>query len=246
MAILKHVDFEVPGFGELPSTLTPVPRYNDAILARSPLAYWRMGESLGTTLADEIGAHPLTTSGGTVLGQTGALANDSDTAVRFNGATAISSAAVLPTAASAPFSLVFWVRSATSDPRSGSFIRQFSSDTTGHMRIFLQSNDTLSYSVPGDSSLDSSETISTNWRMVALTRSITGTLRWYFDGQLDTQATAHDTSLADTPFRLGVSFSTLPDLILDEFAVFGFALLADDIQWLYGLGSARLAIAPTS
>lgn len=246
MAILKHIDFEVPDFGELSVTPTPVTSYSEAILERSPLAYWRLGETSGASLADETGTHPLTVSGGAALGQTGALVIDSDTATRFNGGTATSAAAVLPTTASAPFSLVFWVRSATTDPRSGSFIRQFSSNTTGHLRIFLQTSGTLSYSLPGDTTLASTEMIDTQWRMVALTRSATGTLSWFFDGQLDVQDAGHDIAIANTSFRLGVTSTTLPDLILDEFAVFDRLITADELRWLFGIGTARLALAPTT
>ena len=60
--------------------------YVSAVLADSPLAYWRLGEASGTTAADASG------SGRTgsylnapSLGQTGALTGDANTAVGFNG-----------------------------------------------------------------------------------------------------------------------------------------------------------------
>ncbi len=60
--------------------------YNAAVLADSPLAYWRLGETSGTTAADSSGNNR---SGSYVaspsLNQPGALAGDTNRAVGFNG-----------------------------------------------------------------------------------------------------------------------------------------------------------------
>ncbi len=50
------------------------------------VAYWRLGESSGTTAADYLGAHPGTYVNAPLLAQTGALSNDADKAVDFSGA----------------------------------------------------------------------------------------------------------------------------------------------------------------
>ncbi len=58
--------------------------YRDEVLADSPVAYWRLGEPVGATVArDEMGAHPGTLSGLVVtgLGAGGGLAGDDDTAL---------------------------------------------------------------------------------------------------------------------------------------------------------------------
>lgn len=53
--------------------------YSDLILGTSGLvAYWRLGESSGTTAFDEVGSLDGTNTGG-VVGQTGALTGDADT-----------------------------------------------------------------------------------------------------------------------------------------------------------------------
>ncbi len=60
--------------------------YPSAVLADSPQAYYRMDESSGTTLHDVSGNSQNGTLNGTfTLGQSGALTNDVDTAILFNG-----------------------------------------------------------------------------------------------------------------------------------------------------------------
>ena len=49
------------------------------------LAYWRLGESSGTTAVDELGAHNGTYVGGHTLGVPGALQGDANTAVGLDG-----------------------------------------------------------------------------------------------------------------------------------------------------------------
>lgn len=67
--------------------------YADEVLADSPLAYWRMNEASGTTLADSSGNSHSSTIAGTPgtwsLGQTG-LITGADTCVLFSGGAASS------------------------------------------------------------------------------------------------------------------------------------------------------------
>jgi hypothetical protein len=55
------------------------------VVSDGPRAYWRLGETSGTTAADALGAVPGTYQGGVVLGVAGALAGDANTATRFDG-----------------------------------------------------------------------------------------------------------------------------------------------------------------
>ncbi|HEY6760284.1 MAG TPA: PKD domain-containing protein [Baekduia sp.] len=73
---------------QLPLTVNSsgVSNYGDAVLDTPNLvSYWRMGEASGTTLADSANAHSATTQGGVTLGVPGAVANDPNTAARFDG-----------------------------------------------------------------------------------------------------------------------------------------------------------------
>lgn len=78
-----------------PTALTPqqilthyqlgLPRtYRDAVLADGALAYWRLGELVGTSAFSEVGSFTGTIGGGVLLAQPGALL-DGNTAMQFDG-----------------------------------------------------------------------------------------------------------------------------------------------------------------
>lgn len=73
---------------EAAASWTVVPtRYRDEILAEPGLAgYWRLGEATWAPAADQAGARPGAYSGGVTLGAAGAILDDPDTAVAFDGA----------------------------------------------------------------------------------------------------------------------------------------------------------------
>lgn len=59
-------------------------RYSATILADQPLAYWRLGESSGTTMSDSSGySHNGTYVGSPTLGTTGLISGDANTGVTF-------------------------------------------------------------------------------------------------------------------------------------------------------------------
>src|SRR5439155_15097845 len=60
--------------------------YASIVLADGPAAYWRLGESSGTTATDASGhGFNSTYSNGVSLGASGAIGGDSNTAARFDG-----------------------------------------------------------------------------------------------------------------------------------------------------------------
>src|SRR5215510_10188551 len=58
--------------------------YSDRVIADGAVAYWRLGETAGTTAVDSIGGHNGTISGGVTLNQPGAL-SDGNRAMAFDG-----------------------------------------------------------------------------------------------------------------------------------------------------------------
>ena len=62
--------------------------YRDTILADNPVNYWRLGELSGNAI-DGLGAHNLAWSGSPTYGAGGALVNDANTAMIFNGVDSI-------------------------------------------------------------------------------------------------------------------------------------------------------------
>ena len=81
------------GFAGAPTTITvpagsPIASpYADAVLADSPSWDWRLGEASGTTAFDRTGSNDLTLDPSNVRNATGALLNDTDSAVAFTDST---------------------------------------------------------------------------------------------------------------------------------------------------------------
>lgn len=59
--------------------------YRALVMSDSPAAYWRLGESSGTTAVDQMAVANGTYGGGVALGAAGALVSDADTAAGFDG-----------------------------------------------------------------------------------------------------------------------------------------------------------------
>jgi hypothetical protein len=70
--------------------------YQALVLSESPGAYWRLGESTGTTAVDETGTSDGTYAGGHTLAVPGALADDPNTAVDVDGSSGRISAPSVP------------------------------------------------------------------------------------------------------------------------------------------------------
>lgn len=246
MAILKHADFEVPGFGEFAAPPVAVPAYTDAVLAFSPTAYWRMSESVGPTLADQTAAHPLTLTGAYVLSQAGAIKTDTDAALHLTGGTASTSGAVFPAVASSPFTLAFWIRSPGTIADIWPFMGQYNSSNLGSSLFTLYADGRVGYRIVGHPGLFTSAAVSSQWTMLTLTRSTTGNLQWYVNGQPDTQSTGDSNAFLNISLRIGNITYKAPNIVLDELAIFGSELSAQEVRWLYGLASAQLQLPPHS
>ena len=246
MAILKHADFEVPGFGEFASLPTAVPRYADAVNALGPVAYWRLDETVGPTLADQTTTHPLTVTGSYALSQPGALGTSTNGALRLINGSATSLHSVLPNDVSEAFTLVFWARTPASPTLSTPFIGQYISNNAGNMQISLLADGGVRYKLIGDPGLSAAANIDTDWSMFVLTRSSGGIATWYVDGQLASQSSGHGTAFNNIGLTLGAITPKVPDVFLDEVAVFHNDLSADQSRWLFSLGRGQLALPPSS
>jgi Concanavalin A-like lectin/glucanases superfamily len=101
---------------------TPASEYAAAVGADNPVSYWRLGETSGTTAADERGANPGTYTNAPTLGATSLLAADTaNKAVGFDGVNdhvKVANSASLGLTSS--LSLEAWIKP-TSLPASGVF-----------------------------------------------------------------------------------------------------------------------------
>lgn len=85
------------------------PTYEELVKADAPVAYWRLGETSGTTAADAVGTYTGTYSNAPTLGAAGALTNDTNTAVRFDGTEDVRFGDVDPLLGASAFSVEAWV-----------------------------------------------------------------------------------------------------------------------------------------
>jgi hypothetical protein len=228
--------------------------YSTAVLADSPIAYWRLGEASGTTAADEKGSYPGTYAGTPTFSQTGVIAGNS--AVRFPGSSdcmRTSNAALYP--GSGNFTLECWFKSASSiggsnviwlagrwdsfgfSERSFGMQIQGNTGSSNLWRCFVSTNGT---SVVGASSAaNESARPSTVWRHLVMVRD-GSTLRFYIDGTEVATATGASGTLynntSSTPFRIngmGTSGHQARDSFFDEVAYYNFALSAARISAHY-------------
>jgi hypothetical protein len=86
--------------------------YAAAVLADSPIAYWRMGGGSGSTISNEVGGgNALTLMGQLTRGVSGAIAGDTDTAVELAGGYAVAvDARPFDFDGRAPFTIELWAR----------------------------------------------------------------------------------------------------------------------------------------
>ena len=107
---------------EVGSGSPPPPSYSTAVNADTPVSYWRLGETSGTSAGDERGANPGTYQNSPTLGTTSLLASDTaNKAVSFDGT---NDSVKVPSSSSlqltSSLSLEAWVKPA-SLPTSGNF-----------------------------------------------------------------------------------------------------------------------------
>ncbi|HTQ45946.1 MAG TPA: LamG domain-containing protein [Polyangiaceae bacterium] len=87
--------------------------YYQVVAADSPQAYWRLDEAAGSTTAHDAtgNGHNGTYKGGVTLGAAGAIANDQDTAVTFDGASGyVDVPSAFAFAAMSNFTLEAWLK----------------------------------------------------------------------------------------------------------------------------------------
>lgn len=106
---------------------TPTAAYRAAVRASEPSHYWRLDESTGTRLWDDAGDAPGTATGLT-LGASGAMLNDSNTAVNSAGGSSPKMTTQDVSAAPAAVTVEAWVRTTST---SGGRIVGFGDSATG-------------------------------------------------------------------------------------------------------------------
>ena len=236
----------------------PGGNFNTVLTNLSPLSYWRLGESSGSTAGDGGSLGNMGTYNGVTLGQAGALSGDADTAAHFNGSSDYVEITHDPNYLLDDGSVQLWfnadsigsIQSLASKDSTGF-------DTGGHFDIYVLANGQIEARLQSASAsyLVTSSTVVTGgiWHQVAFTFGSNG-MALYVDGQLeDTHvyagglgATSGDSGNLE-PITIGASQRSSGDLmatplerffggLIDEVGIFGSQLTAESIQSLYATG----------
>jgi Concanavalin A-like lectin/glucanases superfamily len=219
--------------------------YQDLVLSYSPIAYWRLGETSGTTvsdISDSLNTGTLLNSPS--LAQTGALSNDSDKAISLNGTSQrinLSSTIVAGT----DMTYSAWVYHVAGD---GAVLGTSGGDTS---YVFLVYSSGSSLYVGSNTSVQQvfwpwNPAFDSSWKFLTLVKKGT-TLELFYDGVSQGTKTLSNVSPIDI-IGSGQTTGRLFNGKLDDIAIFNQALLSTQISNLYnaGLGTYGAACSSTS
>ena len=225
--------------------------YVDVVDGLSPVGYWRLGESSGTTANDRSGNTLNGTYNGASLGATGALNGDSDTAVDFDGFNddmiTVSSTTLR---LAEDMSVSFWVDidvlpgASATDPLFVIEADAQGSGTALMAELTVDENGDVVYTHQygtGGSGTEQHVFTSANldtdtWYNIAVTRDSTANeVMLYIDGSyLDTFSYTNDAQGAGSgTLYLGKFGSDLYDGSVDEIAVFDYELTSTNVSDIY-------------
>lgn len=175
-----------PPSGVVPGgTATQADTYDAALLAKSPVAFFRLQEASGSTMADaSSNANDGTYNGGPTLGATGPF--DGATGVTFDGATQWGEAPHIAAydPATGDFSIVLWAKIGETWPASTQWlIGHGGNGETGSWEAYLRAiANSLQSRVAGVSCNSNTADISTTgYHMIAFTADRDGNGVWYKD-----------------------------------------------------------------
>jgi hypothetical protein len=211
------------------------------VLADGPLAYWRLGESSGTTAVDSTGSgHTGTYLGGVALGVPAALVGNTDTAARFNGTNGM---VQVPDSAAlrlnGSWSIEFWAKQISYMNTYPGILGKGTPNNQNGFGIWSDSNGALWFMRNKKVSGSGNGALTTVYRYFVLTYDAPSQkMRWYVNGALATTTTASlATNSGTQPFQLGQAAGLFGNNDLDEVALYGTALSATRIAAHLAAGS---------
>ncbi|MBR5737640.1 MAG: hypothetical protein IKX90_03635 [Verrucomicrobia bacterium] len=228
--------------------------YSAVVKSFNPHSYWRLGETSGTTAVDEVGGHNAAYTSGSVLGKTGAIVGDSNTAAGFTGVaygsegntTMIVDGDIgIGTVAEATF--LCWVKVDGTQVKHTQLLmnRPGSGSATG---LTIVSDNCLGYHWNDASATYNHNSglalIQGEWCMAALAVNATSATFYLGDskGNLSKEyfENSHSSTTLSTVFAIGGNASSGSDRCfkgdLDEAAVFTYALNEKQIEAIYKSG----------
>jgi hypothetical protein len=211
-------------------TPTATLSYAATVLSDQPVAYWRLGETSGTTAVDSSGHVNGTYAGAVTLGQPGALGTDTNTSALFNGSNA--SVNVPDSAAlrlNGAFTVEFWAKQkAFVNTWPGLMVKGPSANASGYL-IWYSSNGTLHFKRNNvDLATPAGAFTTTAWHYYAVTYD-GSTLRWYVNGQMvSSRSVAFPTNTGTAMLQIGRG-DQYGNEFIDEVAVYPTALSASRV-----------------
>jgi hypothetical protein len=208
-------------------TPTAATSYASAVLADGPIAYWRLGETSGTTAVDATGHVNGTYAGGYTLGQPSALSTDSNPSASFNGSNA--SVNVADSAAmrlNGAFTVEFWAKEKSFvNSWPGIMVKGPSANASGYL-IWYGTNGALHFKRNNvDLATPAGVFTTTAWHYYAVTYD-GATLRWYVDGaSVASKSVAFPANTGTAMLQLGRG-DQYGNEFLDEVAIYPTALSA--------------------
>jgi trimeric autotransporter adhesin len=222
--------------------------YREVILGTSGLvAYWRLGETTGTTAADETGTNTGTYAGSCTLGVAGAIASSSNTAVSVNyGIVAVADHASL--GLTTDFTFEAWVNPSLSGGNDAWVIGKDTNTGRSYcfgLRRSFSANGMI-LQLNGIETAGGGNAVNGSWSKIAVSR-IGTSLSFYLNG-VPILTTTRGDSIAVTTTGLDLGRRQYPGFegwyfgAFDEVAIYNRGLTAAEIRRHYseGLASAGL------
>ncbi len=223
------------------------PTYSATVLADAPVAYWRLGETSGTTAVDQKATSPGTYTGSYALGQAGALSADTDTSISVGPSAGYVS---VPDDArfdlgDGPFTIEFWAK------RSGTGSGYLLNKGNGGYGVFFAGSDNKLHfeKVNTQATAQESGTTDQAWHHWAIVQGAgTANAIIYKDGVNSTtpnnQSTFVDTA---SPLEIGRQVSSTPFFGgLDEVAIYNKTLTGAQVAAHYAARTAGGGTPPPS
>ena len=226
---------------------TPTTAYHQDVLAASPVSYWRLGETAGTSAADETGTNPGTYSN-VLLNQPGALACAGNPSASFDGTQSYARVPASPSLdMTTAVTVEFWAKRRTISSTYQVLVGKPGNGLSRNENYAVWLTNTNRYTAyfgNGTTSVGVSTPpiTDTNWHYVVATDN-GSTVRIYLDGVLKEQtATTLRLTANIQPLNLGRANNNTYFFNgwLDEVAIYPTALPATTVQSHYAKAATDL------
>lgn len=225
--------------------------YARSVLLDNPIRYYRLDEVSGTVANDEGTQGQNGTLSGTVtLGQSGLLVDDPDTAMLFDGTTG---QIALPTTGlpigANPWSIEAWVKTGVSLPASSSAIVAFGSNVANEVATLFFSTATNDFRIDlfgGGTALGPTASTNTVYHLVGV---FDGSRLFLYQNGVLVGGPVNATSnivLGSAFIAQSITGLARWNNIIDEVALYNYALSSLRINTHYMNGSARTIIGPAT